>query len=331
MIKKLNYILIIVGLALIYYFVDRFGLNNIIENIEHSGLQLFNVLGIWLLVYILNAYVLKIILGEDSKKVGFINLCAVTISSYAINYITPFVSLGGEPYKILYLQKKLTTEKAASSTILYTMLHMLAHTFFWLLGICIAFVFFEYDFFEKLIMGLAIVLILLLILFFFSRHKKGVLKTFSRLIKKLKFLKSINLKLEKHKDKINEIDDEITELYLYRKKSFWLGLSIEFIARVLSSFEIYFIMIAIGISFTIWDAIYVTAAFTLMMNIIFFVPMELGTRESSLYILIKGLSTVNGTGIYVAIISRIREVFWIIIGIIIIQIQGTKFSRRKKQ
>ena len=331
MAKKINIVLILIGIGIIYYFINNFGLDNIWENIKLSGFQLINVLGIWAVVYFLNAYVLKIILGPDSKKTGFWELYTVTVSAYSINYITPFISLGGEPYKIFCLKDKLGTKKAASSTILYTMLHMLAHTFFWLMGIFIAFVFFEFEFFEKLLMGIILVGVMFLIWFFFSRHKKGVLKSFAKIIKKLKFLKSLNKKIETNYDKMNEIDEEIIELYHNRKKSFWWGLTVEFFARVLSSLEIYFIMIAIGIDFTVWDAIYVTAAFTLMMNIIFFVPMELGTRESSLYLLIKGLSSVEGAGIFVAIVSRIREVFWIILGILIIQIKGTKYSITGKQ
>ena len=326
MAKKINIILIVTGIGIICYFLNNFGLDNIWKNIKLSGFQLFNVLGIWAVVYLLNAYVLKIILGTDSKKVAFWELYIVTVSTYSINYITPFVSLGGEAYKIFCLKDKLGTRKAASSTILYTMLHMLAHAFFWLTGIFIAFIFFEFRFPEKLLMAIVLTGVLFLIWFFFSRHKKGVLKSFSEIIKKLKFLKSVNKKIDIHKERIDEIDEEIISLYLNRKKSFWRGLFVEFFARVLSSFEIYFIMVAIGINFTLWEAIYVTAAFTFLMNIIFFVPMELGTRESSLYFLIKGLSSVNGAGVFVAVVSRVRELFWIVLGIIIIQVKGTKYS-----
>lgn len=326
MLKKLNLLLIIIGLGIIYYFIDNFGLDNIWTNIKLSGWQLFNVLGIWALIYLLNTYVLKIVLGNDYKKIGFRDLYLITISSYAINFITPFVSLGGEPYKIFRLQKKIETKKAVSSTVLYTMLHMLAHTFFWVIGIFIAFVFFDYSLLQKIILGFLLCAVIFLIWFFFSRHRKGVLKSFTKLIGKMKFLKSLNAKIDSQKEKIDEIDEEIIKLYKNRKKDFWLGLSVEFFARLLSSLEIYFIMIAIGISFTVWDAIYVTAAFTLMMNIIFFVPMELGTRESSLYILINGLSSVSGAGIFVAIVSRIREVFWIVVGIVLMQISGNKLS-----
>ncbi|MFA8343122.1 MAG: lysylphosphatidylglycerol synthase transmembrane domain-containing protein [Rhodothermaceae bacterium] len=324
--KKLNILLILIGLGIIYYFVNNFGLENIWYNIRLSGWQLFNVLGIWAVIYLLNSYVLKIILGSEYKKIGFAKLYSITISSYAINFITPFVSLGGEPYKIYRLQKKIDTKTAVSSTVLYAMLHMLAHTFFWVLGVFIAFGFVGDSLPTKILLGVILIVVVFLIWFFFSRHKKGVLKSASRLIAKLKFLKSLNAKILNHKEKIDEIDFEIIELYTKRKKDFWTGLIIEFIARVLSSLEIYFIMAAIGISFSVWDAVYVTAAFTLMMNIIFFIPMELGTRESSLYLLVNGLSSVIGAGIFVAVVSRIREVFWIIVGIVLIQISGNKFS-----
>jgi len=325
MIKKLNVLFILIGLGIIYYFINNFGLENIWINIKLSGWQLFNILAVWAFIYLLNTLVLKIILGAEYKKVGLKTLYSITISSYAINFVTPFVSLGGEPYKIYRLQKEIETKTAVSSTVLYTMLHMLAHTFFWVFGIFIAFGILD-NFFIKTVLGIILAAVFFLIWFFFSKYKKGVLKYFVKLIAKLKFLKSANLRLKRNKEKINEIDEEIIEFYTKRKKDFCAGLLIEFFARILSSLEIYFIMTAIGISFTLWESIYVTATFTLMMNIIFFVPMELGTRESSFYLLVSGLSSVNGAGLFVAIVSRVREVFWIITGIILIQVSGSKFS-----
>lgn len=322
MLKKLNIFIIILGLIIIYYFVNDFGLDQIIINIKKSGFDLFWVIFVWAVIYFLNALVSKIIIGNKGEKVGIFELFGLTISAYSINLVTPFVSLGGEPYKIIELQNKLGTKRATSSTLLYTILHMLAHTFFWLIGFAIAFFFFEYSILEMIVLIILLAFVFLLVWFFFSRLKKGVARAFANLGLKLKFWKSLKAKIEKYETNITEIDLQIIDFYKNRKKDFWLAFSIELFARVLTSFEIYLILISIGVSITIFEAIYLTAAFTLLMNLIFFVPMELGTRESSLYFLVKGLYSLDGVGVYVAIISRIREVFWIVLGIILIQIRG---------
>ena len=58
----------------------------------------------------------------------------LTISAYAINYMTP-LSIGGEPYKALKLKNELGTHKATSSVLLYVMMHYVSHFLFWLISI----------------------------------------------------------------------------------------------------------------------------------------------------------------------------------------------------
>lgn len=331
MLKKINIIVIILGCLVIYYFVNDFGLEKIIDNLKQSGPQLIYILLLWALIYILNAIVLKVIIGKDNGSLKFSEMLGITISAYSINLVTPFVSLGGEPYKILAMQDKLGTKKATAATLLYTILHMLAHTFFWLLGFVIAFIFFKYSKLEMFILILLLSLVFFLVWFFFSRLRKGVVRSFTNLIKKIKFLKSVNSKIAKHNEKIDEIDLLIIDLYKNRQTDFWIALSVEFFSRLLTSFEIYIVLQAVSVNINFAEAVYITAAFTLIMNLIFFVPMELGTRESSLYFLVKGLYSVDGVGVYVAIISRIREVFWILMGIILIQIRGIKYSFKNKE
>lgn len=325
MLKKINLLLIGLGLMVIVYFIHDYGLNKIIENIQLSGIYLLYVLLLWVGIFLLNTIVYKIIIG-NKHGTDYIELLGLTISGFAINTVTPFVSLGGEPYKILALKSKLGTRRATSTTLLYTMIHMLAHTFFWLIGFAIAFTFFTYSSFEMFILILLLLFVFLLIWFFFSRHQKGVMKSLAELMAKLKFLKSINKKLSDNKEKLIEIDDQIKDFYHNRKLKFWSALSIELVARILTSLEIYIILISVNVNITIGEAVYLTAAFSLIMNLVFFVPMELGTRESSLYLLVQGISGIAGVGVYVAIISRIREVFWLVIGLVLIQIKGIKYK-----
>ena len=51
------------------------------------------------------------------------------------------------------------------------------------------------------------------------------------------------------------------------------------------------------------------------MNVLFFVPFELGAREGSLYLIMESLHVMPGVGVYIALVNRIRELFWILIGL----------------
>ncbi len=66
---------------------------------------------------------------------GFFRLLKLIISGFAINYITPFGLMGGEPYKIIELQPTLGIQKATSSVLLATMMHFVSHFIFWMVSI----------------------------------------------------------------------------------------------------------------------------------------------------------------------------------------------------
>jgi hypothetical protein len=65
------------------------------------------------------------------------------------------------------------------------------------------------------------------------------------------------------------------------------------------------------------------------MNMFFFVPFELGTREGSLYFILESLGFGAGVGIFIAVVNRIREFFWILVGLLLIQLKGKVVSDRK--
>ena len=130
--------------------------------------------------------------------------------------------------------------------------------------------------------------------------------------------------LLKNKEKLEIIDKEIIFLFNEKQSVFWLALFIEFVSRIIMSFEFYFILNSIDINISILDAIAINAVSSLIQNILFFMPMGLGAREGSLYLIMESLGLTPMLGIYVSVINRIREFFWIFIGLLLIQITGKR-------
>ena len=102
--KNIFFILGALALGIMVYSI---GLNNIWRDMKQTGWWFIPIIGMWIFVYIINTLSLYIILrdgSEETKKIGFFRLFKLTISGFAINYITPFGLMGGEPYKIIELQ-----------------------------------------------------------------------------------------------------------------------------------------------------------------------------------------------------------------------------------
>lgn len=101
-------------------------------NIQKAGYWFPAVLGLWILIYWLNAWSWSVIINDGTvSKVPFRCIYKYTISGYALNYVTPVGLLGGEPYRIMELTPYVGASKATSSVILYAMMHIFSHFCFW--------------------------------------------------------------------------------------------------------------------------------------------------------------------------------------------------------
>ena len=79
------------------------------------------------------------------------------------------------------------------------------------------------------------------------------------------------------------------------------------------------IMQAIGMEVNLLEAIIVSTGTSLFANILFFSPMQLGTKEGGLILALKSLGMEAANGVYIGLAMRISELFWIIVGVVMIK------------
>ena len=103
------------------------------QDIQTTGYWLLPIIGMWLVLYCMNALTWRtIIRGSGDCPISFLKLVKVTISGFALNYATPCGLMGGEPYKIMELTPYIGRERATSSVLLFAMMHIFAHFWYWL-------------------------------------------------------------------------------------------------------------------------------------------------------------------------------------------------------
>lgn len=329
MTKKTQTIFFIAGLIIFAFLINDFGFEKILSNISQTGYWFIPIILLWGIVYLINAWSWYIILDGEKQPINFAKVFAITLSGFAINYITPVANMGGEPYRILALKDFIGLNKSVSSTILYTMIHYTSHFLFWLTAVVLLSVYSPLSGAVKIILSILTLILAALISFFISRHKKGVLVSLLKMLKKIPFIKNHLKKFEAKEEIISNIDNEITDFYHERKINFYTSLALDYLSRIIASVEFYFILKAVSIDISILDSIYISATSSLILNIIFFMPMELGIREGSLILIMNGLKLGSGIGIYVGLVNRIREFFWIFIGLILIRLNKNKVPVNK--
>ena len=320
--KNIFFILGALALGIMVYSI---GLNNIWRDMKQTGWWYIPIIGMWIIVYIINTLSLYIILrdgSQESKKIGFFRLFKLTISGFAINYITPFGLMGGEPYKIIELQPDLGIQKSTSSVLLGTMMRVVAHFIFWMVSIPLL-LFLVPVLSDSVEIGIMITTgtTFLLLLWAYRIYTRGGVNRALIISSRLPFIgKKIKAYRANNQEKISQMDELISDLYKNRKRDFFLSLSFEFIARILVCVEVILMMQAIKQPITFGESVLIESLQSLISNLFFFMPMQMGAREGGFVIVYGMLSIPLAYGVFVSICKRIRELFWTLIGVVLIKV-----------
>jgi hypothetical protein len=310
------------------------------EHLCHAGYWLIPIIGVWVIIYGVNALSWQTIIrsrsGHEADNLSFWRIFRLTITGYALNYATPVGGLGGEPYRIMELTKDVSRQHAASSVILYAMMHFFAHFWFWFSSIFIYLALAAVgDLPINTAIGtlLGIVILFCLIAFWiFSRgYRKGLVVSAIRWIGHIPGLRRWSARfLENHAESLHNIDEQIASLYAEDKRAFYRSLLLEYLSRIIQSSEVFFMLLLFGIdcgggftglSLTYLHAILIVSFTTLFANLIGFLPMQLGVQEGGFVLSIAALGLSAALGIFVSIICRVREIIWIFIGLLLMKIR----------
>lgn len=286
------------------------------QTLTSMPLTILGCVAVWGVGYVLNALSFQQILHLQGWQV-----LRLTIAGYAINYITPFGLLGGEPYRVLALRPLLGSEKATQSVILYSMMHIASHFCLWLLAIAWAAAVVpglstEYGW--GLIATLAGVTLLLALFWYLYRH--GIML---RVMKRW-------------------VDWPLLNPNLLSAGTFIRALGFELLSRLFNVIEYWLIMQALGFdAFGYGDALLVVAFSSLLANLLFFSPLQMGTREGGILLALQYLvpsvalnlpdgTTLLAVAVALSFATRLREFIWIAIGLSLMQMSGTSDKENKK-
>ena len=339
--QRLNNLFFIIGVVAVVVMLFTFDVSfvELWQHLCHAGYWLIPIIGVWFLVYGLNALAWQATIeGNIGGKapVSFWRIYRLTITGYALNYATPVGGLGGEPYRIMELSKDIDKQHATSSVILYAMMHFFAHFWFWFISIFIYLALaavgdLPINTFIGTVLGIIVVFCLLAFYLFSKGYRNGLVKYVLGIVSRLPGLKRWTLRFwARHAEAIENIDKQIASLHGQSKKAFYKSLVLEYLSRVVQSSEVLFMLLLFGIdngggfdgiTITYLHSILIVAFTTLFANLIGFLPMQLGVQEGGFVLSIAALGLSAALGIFVSIICRVREIIWIIVGILLMRLK----------
>ena len=332
---KLRNIFLCVGLVAIIIMLCTFDMSyaELWQKIRSAGYWFWAVILLWLPIYMLNAWSWYVLINDGSVgHVGYWRVFKYTISGYALNYVTPVGVLGGEPYRIMELTPYVGAAKASSSVILYAMMHIFSHFWFWAFSL----VLFVLLYMSAITWPIALVLVIMAgfcalgIYFFMLGYRNGLANRALRFFGKWPLIgRRVRSFAERNQETIERVDSQIAELHKQRKSIFYLSLFLEFLARVVGCLEVMFILFMLpeNTEVSFFDCILMQAFMSLFANLMFFIPMEMGTREGGFAMITGLLHMRQANGVLTGLVTRVRELVWIAFGLLLMKV-GNRSTKK---
>ena len=322
------------GLVVLIVMVTQLDFRQVWEGVNHAGYWFLAVILLWGILYIANTYSWYLIIDSIGNEqhvcrrhhIGFWWLYKITVSGFALNYATPGGLMGGEPYRIMSLSPKIGTQRASSSVILYVMTHIYSHFWLWLLASLLYVTTQPMTPFMTVVLTLVVGFCILAVWFFTRGYKKGIAMTGMNILRHFPMIRRwAQPFFERNQEKLATVDGQIAALHNQNPRTFVAAVLLELSVRIASALEIFFILLVILPYVNFIDCILVYAFTTLFANIFLFMPLQLGGREGGFLMSTGGLGMTARSGIFVALIVRVRELIWTAIGLLLI-----KFDKKEK-
>jgi hypothetical protein len=328
--RKIQLVFFAIGLAFFAWLVARIGLNSIVTEVARTGWVFVPIVLVYALVYATNTFAWRII-AHASSQLSFWRAYAISVSSFAINYITPLVNLGGEPFKAAAAAPYLGTTTAAASVVAFRIVHSLGQFIFWLLTLPIAYALLPHTptIMTFLVIAAAGLVIgaFLLVMLLRARAVEPLLGAIAERGRSVPLLGRVAHAIARHRVALAAIDTGLAQLADERRGALGLALAAEVAGRFIAMYEYLLIAHAVGAPIGYPAAVLIGGFSQLVLNLFFFIPFEMGSREGGLYLIFTLLGLAPALGVYASIVTRLRELAWIVIGLALIWFTGERRAR----
>ncbi|MBQ3078868.1 MAG: flippase-like domain-containing protein [Clostridia bacterium] len=317
--KRMPVVFFIIGVVGVIFMLAKTDLGRIDwQAILHSmPIWLPSLIGLWAAIYAVHTFAYLQIMGEDKKRISFVHMFKVVISGFALNHVTPVGMIGGEPYRIMELKPKIGTEKATATTLTFTVMHTFSHIMYWLTSAVLFLIFFGFS--KGILAPLVAILVAMLGVYicfaFFRSGSKGLAVPFLSLLSRIPLIGRVfsNL-IDKNRESLETVDREMMAFHA-RKRDFWATVCMEYAARLMEAVEFYIIFLILGVKITYPECVIALGCASLIGNLMFFVPMQVGSREFGLALSLGWTGVSASFGVTASLLSRIREIFYVALGV----------------
>lgn len=310
--KKALTISWILGLGLFIGLVFKIGPARIWDNLQRiSPADLALLLLLRLLYWTVRTASWKIVFDGYGEKAGFGRLFFARLAGYALSYLTPSASIGGEPVRALMASDS-DRKKALASVVVDKTIEIIVMVIFMGMGFWIGAVRLALPGNYKILFGLALCIPIAVAAVILVKQKNGLLSWTTGLLVKLRIRIPF---LEKRREKIQETDRLISQFFRTRHGSFLAVFLSNCLLIFVWVLEIHITLKAVGVNRPAPINSFLIVSLGCLASLLPTVPAAIGTYEA-VYV---GIFFLIGYGadfaLSLTLTRRIIALVWVGIGI----------------
>ena len=311
--KPIRILYLLVGISLLVYVLSQTDLNLLWLKLVETGWGIFFVLAIYGVAFMVDTVAWQFTL--PSTKVNFhwlYNLWKVRMVGAAFGKMLPFSAFGGAPIKgfILKSHYGISYKEGAASIILIESTHLISMVLFMASGVL--FILFDSNLPQSFYIFSTISLSVLTI---------GIFAFY--IIQRLKITsiaggwisqRPLGRRLEKFLSHLQDFDERLVHFYTRKRSQFFGALGLNLLNWYLGAVEVYVILYFLGHPISFSESIVLETLVELVRAGTFFIPATLGTQEAAFLLATGAITGQPALGVATALMRRVREIVWLILG-----------------
>ena len=319
--KKLRKVVFwMIGLVLLGWLVHNVGIASAWAQVRLMGWGYVPVLFIALGWHLSNTWAWAVCFDPNRPRPSIWSLFRTKMSGEAVGNVTPASHVGGEVAKAYMLRDQISVTQGVPSLVVNKTIELVSGLVYALVGAGVAV--WQFSLPTEVQIGLALALLLgsVAIVAAFVSQRQNTFVWLVNLSARLRLTF-----LESRREQFVEMDRSIAAFYRQNRKGFWWCLGLHIVSWILGTFEVYAILHLLEQPQPFVSAFLLMSLSLIINTAFFFIPSGVGVFESGHVFLFQLLGLTADLGLGVALIRRIRKIFWVTFGFVLMA-----FGRRSK-
>lgn len=313
MLRHVQRLLLVLGIALCGFLVARVGVDQIRQDLGLMGWSLLGVVLIELVIDVINTFGWRFTFNPEERHVPFSMLFLARLAGTAFNQILPSATVGGEPVKAMLLKTHLPFSSTLASVVTAKLTYSVAQAAFALAGVLFAFRAFALP--EGLRHGLVAALAMTVagIGFFVWLQRRGLFATVTGAMRRLGLPIAWAHAVE---HATHALDDRVRDFHVERPRDFLLSVACHLTSLMLGVLQVFLLLHWLGLPATFATCFTIESFSILIQAAAFLVPGAIGVQEGGKVVIFSALGLPAAAGFSVGIAFRLNQVVGIALGLL---------------